>query len=43
MKLNPDAIESALKHYQGAMIVISHDSTFLKNIEIERIIYAPFK
>jgi ATPase subunit of ABC transporter with duplicated ATPase domains len=37
------SIESALKHYQGAMIVISHDTTFLKNIEIERIIYAPFK
>lgn len=37
------SIESALKHYQGAMIVISHDSTFLKNIGIERTIYAPFK
>lgn len=37
------SIESALKHYQGAMIVISHDATFLKNIGIEKIIYAPFK
>jgi ATPase subunit of ABC transporter with duplicated ATPase domains len=26
-------IESALKHYQGAMIVISHDQAFLKNLE----------
>ena len=45
-----ESIESALKHYQGAMIVISHDSGFLKNIGIERIInfnegssYAAFK
>jgi ATPase subunit of ABC transporter with duplicated ATPase domains len=36
-------IESALKNYQGAMIVISHDQTFLESIAIERIIYAPFK
>jgi ATPase subunit of ABC transporter with duplicated ATPase domains len=35
-------IESALKHYQGAMIVISHDQTFLKNIGINRIICTPF-
>ncbi|HEX4045347.1 MAG TPA: ATP-binding cassette domain-containing protein [Gammaproteobacteria bacterium] len=36
-------IESALKNYQGAMIVISHDQTFLESIAIDRIIYAPFK
>ena len=36
-------IESALKNYQGAMIVISHDQTFLESIAIEKIIYAPFK
>ena len=36
-------IESALNNYQGAMIVISHDQTFLESIGIERIIYAPFK
>lgn len=32
------SIESALQHYQGAMMVISHDKTLLKNIGIERII-----
>lgn len=37
------SIESALENYQGAMIVISHDQTFLESIGIERIIYAPFK
>ncbi|MBX3710137.1 MAG: ABC-F family ATP-binding cassette domain-containing protein [Gammaproteobacteria bacterium] len=37
------SIESALKNYQGAMIVISHDQSFLESIGIERIIYAPFK
>ena len=37
------SIESALKNYQGAMIVISHDQTFLESITVERIIYAPFK
>lgn len=36
-------IESALKNYQGAMIVISHDFTFLRHIGIERELYAPFK
>jgi ATPase subunit of ABC transporter with duplicated ATPase domains len=30
------AIESALSEYQGAMIVISHDEAFLKNINISR-------
>lgn len=37
------SIESALKNYQGSMIVISHDQAFLESIGIERIIYAPFK
>lgn len=36
------SIESALKHYQGAMIVISHDQNFLKNIGVEKFICAPF-
>ena len=35
-------IESTLKNYQGAMIVISHDQAFLKNIGIEQVVYAPF-
>jgi ATPase subunit of ABC transporter with duplicated ATPase domains len=35
-------IESALENYQGAMIVVSHDKQFLKNINIEKNIYAPF-
>ncbi len=35
-------LESALKNYQGAMIVISHDQEFLKNIGIEQVLYAPF-
>ncbi len=37
------SIELALKNYQGAMIVISHDKVFLKNVGIERVISAPFK
>lgn len=36
------SIESALKNYQGAIIVISHDERFLDNIGIEKIVYAPF-
>jgi ATPase subunit of ABC transporter with duplicated ATPase domains len=36
------SLESALNCYQGAMIVISHDQTFLKNINIQRTIMAPF-
>ncbi len=36
------SIESALNHYQGAMIVISHDKAFLNNIGVEKIITAPF-
>ncbi len=35
-------IESALKNYQGAMIIISHDERFLENIGVEKIVYAPF-
>lgn len=35
-------IESALKCYQGAMIVISHDACFLNNIGITRQLKAPF-
>lgn len=31
-------IESALKNYQGAMLVISHDEIFLENIGVERIV-----
>lgn len=36
------SIESALKNYQGAMIVISHDQRFLENIDVTRHINAPF-
>lgn len=35
-------IESALNRYEGAMIVISHDKKFLKSIDINKIISAPF-
>ncbi|EKD54333.1 MAG: hypothetical protein ACD_60C00093G0003 [uncultured bacterium] len=35
------SIESILKNYQGAMIVISHDQCFLENIKINRVIEAP--
>ncbi len=35
-------LEYALKAYQGAMIVISHDRSFLKNIQIKQAIKAPF-
>jgi len=37
------SVESALKNYQGAMIVISHDQRFLENIGVNRIIHAPFR
>lgn len=36
------SIESALKHYQGALLVISHDEKFLQNIGVQRTIAAPF-
>jgi ATPase subunit of ABC transporter with duplicated ATPase domains len=36
------SVESALKNYCGAMLVISHDQKFLANIGIQRGIYAPF-
>lgn len=37
-----ESVESALKNYQGAMIVISHDQRFLENVGVERVISAPF-
>jgi len=33
------AIESALQQYQGAMLVISHDKVFLRNINVQRFIH----
>lgn len=36
------SIESALNCYQGALLVISHDQTFLENIGVQRILKAPF-
>jgi ATPase subunit of ABC transporter with duplicated ATPase domains len=36
------SIESALNCYQGALIIISHDESFLENIHIQRFIAAPF-
>jgi ATPase subunit of ABC transporter with duplicated ATPase domains len=35
-------IESALRNYQGAMIIISHDQEFLKNVGVEDFFNAPF-
>jgi len=35
------SIESALKNYQGTLIVISHDHEFLKSIQIEKTLHAP--
>lgn len=35
-------IESTLKQYEGAMIVIAHDQAFLEAINIARKVYAPF-
>ncbi len=37
--LSIESIEKALKQYNGAMIVVSHDEYFLKNININRYIY----
>lgn len=37
-----EKIESILRNYQGAMIIISHDRHFLKNAGVETIITAPF-
>lgn len=37
-----ESIESALKNYQGALMIISHDQPFLNAIGMERIIHAPF-
>jgi ATPase subunit of ABC transporter with duplicated ATPase domains len=36
------SIESALKHYQGAIIIISHDEKFIENISITKTVTAPF-
>lgn len=33
-----ESIESALNHYQGALIIISHDEQFIHNIHIDRFI-----
>lgn len=35
------SIESALKHYEGAMLVVSHDEAFLEKIEIVKCINTP--
>jgi len=37
------SIESALNNYQGTLIIISHDTIFLENIRVEKIIAAPFQ
>lgn len=37
------AIESALKNYRGALLVISHDAIFLGQLGITRMIQAPFR
>jgi len=37
-----ERIESALKNYKGAMIVISHDHKFLEEIDVSRHINIPF-
>lgn len=36
------SIESALSHYHGALMVISHDKVFLDNIRVNKMITAPF-
>lgn len=36
------SIESILREYQGALLAISHDSVFLDNIKVTRLIQAPF-
>lgn len=36
-------LEDALRTYQGALFVVSHDSTFLSNINVQRKISGPFK
>lgn len=38
-----EILEEALAAYQGALVVISHDTTFLKNINMTRELTAPFK
>jgi ATPase subunit of ABC transporter with duplicated ATPase domains len=34
-------LESALNCYEGGLLIISHDETFLKNIKITRAVHAP--
>jgi ATPase subunit of ABC transporter with duplicated ATPase domains len=36
-----EQIESALSHYQGALLVVSHDQKFLENIRIDNLIALP--
>lgn len=36
------SIESVLKNYQGAIIIISHDEQFITNIGVTRTVTAPF-
>ncbi|MBS0359104.1 MAG: ABC-F family ATP-binding cassette domain-containing protein [Proteobacteria bacterium] len=38
-----ESIESTLKNYQGALIVISHDPRFLENVGVRKSIHAPFR
>ncbi len=33
-----DALEAALRGYDGALVVVSHDATFLEAIEVERVV-----
>ncbi len=35
---NITSIEQALLHYRGALVVVSHDDTFLNNIGVEEIV-----
>jgi len=35
------SVESALKNYQGAMLVVSHDERFLENIDIKKFLTLP--
>ncbi|MBU0744036.1 MAG: ATP-binding cassette domain-containing protein [Gammaproteobacteria bacterium] len=39
---NLRCLESILKNYEGALIIISHDQKFLEKLEITKTIYAPF-
>lgn len=37
-----ESIESALSHYKGGLVIISHDQVFIENIGITRTIKSPF-